>query len=99
MTLEKNRFRVEHGMTMEESHPESRCNRDEGSCNLWEIGFFVAALLRMTVVMNVILSTSILSGDEGSRLLEKMGFFVPMKSGLRMTTMQWKRFFPPYNRD
>ena len=56
MTLEKNRFRVEHGMTMEESHPESRFHWDEGSCNLWEIGFFVAALLRMTVVMNVILS-------------------------------------------
>jgi hypothetical protein len=37
-------------------HPESRFHRDEGSWNLWEIGFFVAALLRMTVVMNVILS-------------------------------------------
>jgi hypothetical protein len=41
MTLEKNRFRVEHGMTMEESHPESRCNRDEGS-RLWGNGILRA---------------------------------------------------------
>ena len=82
MTLEKNRFRVEHGMTMEESHPESRFHWDEGSCNLWEIGFFVAALLRMTVVMKVILSPDFIGG-EGSWNLWEIGFFVAAL--LRMT--------------
>jgi len=82
-------------------HHETRHNRDEGSCNLGNMGFFAPAALRMTLVMNVMLNPDLLetkdlvfslchpesrqSRDEGSCNLGNMGFFAP--AALRMTVV------------